>query len=855
MASPLGASSDAFIQNVGQWDGQAQFLSRTQGADVWVTESGAVYDLYRTQKAGEKTIRKGHVVRMEFVDGLSSRVSGQDEVPGRFNYFFGNDSSNWASNVPRYAEVRSERVYDGVEARWYVDQGSPRYDLVVAPGADPARIAMRFDGAQGISAKGTTLSLNTSLGEVQQRGLFAYQKINGAIKQVPSSFRVQGNTVRFEVGAYDRTKPLVIDPIVWATFLGGTVKDTANDWAVDPSGNIVVCGDTTSADFPTTVGAYDSTKNGAGADYDMFIAKLSADGTSLLSSTYLGTSSSESASGVATDINGNIYLCGQTFSTTFPMVNSYDSTSNGGWDAVLAKFSPSLSTIQWSTYFGGSDSDSIDDLTVYTDNGTEYVMGVGSSFSLNLPLAGGYDITTNGSADALLVRFNGTGSYLAGSVYGGTFYDKAVSVARDPSGNIVVYGETSSTNLPMVGTPYDNTGLGTELYLARFNPTLTTLQASTYLGGAGFELAGELDIDSAGNVYLAGYTYGNGFPTTGNGFDQTFAGGPRDGFLTVLDNALSSLVYSTFLGGTDDDISFGVDVDAAGRVAVVGNTRSTDFQTTPGAYDTTHNGGDDVFVAYFDPGFNIIESTLMGSVDYEFGRFVHVLGDRQLLIGGATYTSLFASTPGAYDTTYNGDEDAFLLRYSVGNGVTSVTTAKTSYIGGFAVPVTITLQSPVANGTDVALSTDTPSKVILPATTKFKAGTTSKVFSARTESVKTDTPVTISATLGGVTKTASITLTPGGLLTLKVSPSTMTTLTSGVGFVTLSGPAPDTGRNVLLWTDRSDVFYMPTGVRVSGGQTLAGFPTQALIILSSVNVTCYAKLGTMTKTDTVTLNP
>lgn len=861
MVSSLKGAPDAFIQNLGQWDARAQFLSRSPGVDVWLTDQGAVYDFYRLKEnRGNDELTRGkakigHVVRMEFVGGTPSNVLGQGEVEGRFNYFVGNDRSKWASDVPRFSEVRSERIYDGVEARWYIDQGRPRYDLVVAPGADPARIAMRFEGAQGISAKGTTLSLNTSLGEVQQRGLFAYQKVNGATKQVRSSFRVEGNTVRFDLGDYDRTKPLVIDPVVWATFLGGTGADTLSNMSKDASGNVIVCGETSSKDFPTSAGAYDENANGAGSDDDMFVSKLSADGTSLISSTYIGTNSIDVARAVEVDSAGNMIVVGHTFSATFPVMGGFDSTHNGGYDGVIVKLNPTGTAIVWSTYLGDTGYDSATELAVTASNDI-YVAGVTSSPAFPLGAGTPFDSTPNGGNDNFVVLVGGSGTLQLGTLYGGNVTEQPSGIFVDPSGNVILGGYTSSTNLPMIAGGYDIVPNSMDAFVAKFNATLSTLQASTHLGGANLETVGGMDVDGSGNVYLVGYTYGSGFPTTVGAFATTYQGGIRDGYMAVFNNSLNTLNYSTFLGGSGDDIARDVDVDAAGRVVASGITWSTDFKTTLGAEDTTFGGGNDGFLVYFEPGLgNAAESTYIGSTGFESVNRIMLNGDRDVTLVLSVYGADFPATAGAYDTTHNGDEDMMIARFKVGNGVASTTVPKSSFIGGFAVPVTISLNVPASGPTLVSLSTDTPGKVLLPPNTKFRAGVGTKVFQARTESVKTTTPVTVTATLNGQSKTASFSLTVGGLLTLKISPPTMTSMTSGLGYVNLSGPAPETGRKVTLWSDRSDLFYLPQGVTISGGQTSAGFPTNALLVFLSDNVTVYASLGTQIKTDTVTLNP
>ena len=268
-----------FVANHGQWPAQVKFLSRTPGLDLWVTNGSVVYDLYRTQGGSKQSQRQtashrvGHVVRMQFVGSSdATTVQGYEQKPGYFNYLYGNRSS---TNVPVFSQARIEKIYNGVDAVLYLDNGRPRYDLVLQPGADPSVINVKYEGAKGMSVnRNGELAISTTIGEVTQSGLFAYQMEEGIRKQVACSFTVKKDgSVGFTVGSYNAAKPLVIDPVIstlgYSTYLGGVGDDAINAMAVDGAHNVYVAGACSTAVFPTTPGAYDLTQNG-GTDAFVF---------------------------------------------------------------------------------------------------------------------------------------------------------------------------------------------------------------------------------------------------------------------------------------------------------------------------------------------------------------------------------------------------------------------------------------------------------------------------------------------------------------------------------------------------------------------------------------------------------
>jgi len=251
----------AFIENRGQWPAEAQFLSRSPGVDFWVTADGALMNIYRQAPRPAKGKHKGgtvngDVVRMTF-EGAKGAVAGVRRLDGDVNFFVGNDQAKWQSHVGRFEAVSTKELYPGVSARYYRDQGAPRYDLIVAPGADPDQVSIKIDGAQGLRAlPNGDLAIETSLGEVQEKGLYAYQIVEGVQRQVPCQMTVNGNHIGFSLGRYDRSKAIVVDPLLACTYLGNDAGADCLGVTTDATGNIIVTGYTDGADFPVTTGAY-----------------------------------------------------------------------------------------------------------------------------------------------------------------------------------------------------------------------------------------------------------------------------------------------------------------------------------------------------------------------------------------------------------------------------------------------------------------------------------------------------------------------------------------------------------------------------------------------------------------------
>ena len=460
---------------------------------------------------------------------------------------------------------------------------------------------------------------------------------------------------------YNHQTPLIIDPgLVYSTFLGGTSLDEGVDIAVDDIGNTYITGRTTSTNFPITAGAFDTTYNGG---TDAFVTKLNAAGSALIYSTYVGGDRNDQGLGISVDDTGHAYITGVTLSRDFPTTaGAFDIFANGGIDAFVTKLNAAGSALLYSTYLGGTGNDQGLGISV-DDTGDAYITGF--TESANFPTtAGAFDTTYNGNRDAFVTKLNATGSALLYSTYlGGAAGDQGNGISVDDTGNAYITGLTSSVDFPTTAGAFDTTYNGsTDAFVTKLNAAGGALLYSTYLGGTDLDQGRGIAVDDTGNAYITGLTSSNDFPTTAGAFDTTY-NGSTDAFVTKLNAAGNTLLYSTYLGGTDLDQGDGMTVDGTGNAYITGFTESANFPTTAGAFDTTYNGNRDAFVTKLNAaGSALLYSTYVGGTDLDQGRGIDVDGLGNAYITGITNSADFPTTAGAFDTTYNGSTDAFVTK-------------------------------------------------------------------------------------------------------------------------------------------------------------------------------------------------
>jgi hypothetical protein len=649
----------SFEANQGQADCQVNFLSHGSGYSLFLTPTQAMLDLNQGSGVSGQA-SADNVLTMQLVgSNPAAQAVGRLQLPGVSNYLVGNDTAQWHTNIPNYAKVEYQNVYPGVNVVYYGNnQHQLEYDFVLAPGANPQSIQLSFQGAQGmhLDAQGD-LVLHTSAGDVAEQAPVLYQDSNGVRQNVPGQYVLEGNgQVGIAVGAYDTTRPLVIDPtysLVYSTYLGGSYGNTHGfGIAVDSAGNAYVTGDAWSRTFPTTRGVL-HTKGGGGTD--AFITKFNAAGTALVYSTYLGGSGNDFGRSIAVDSSGNAYVAGYTTSANFPTHNAYQSTSGGGADnAFLVKLNATGSALLYSTYLGGGDDDKAYGLAL-DGSGDAYLSGTAGS--TNFPTTPGAFQTSGSSNHTLFVaKLNPAASgaaslvyssYLSGTELISTFVWGVHNIAVDSLGNAYVTGQAVDSSFPTTTGAYLTTS-GQGAFVTEFNAAGSGLVYSTYLNNVAARGSyGEaIAVDAAGEAYVTGY---GGVPTTPGAYQPIGSGV----FLTKLNSAGSALIYSSFLN-TYVGLGNAVAVDGSGNAYVTGYTQSSAFPTANTNIQTTYGGANDGFAAEFNPSLSgaasLVYSTYLGGNGNDAGTGIAVDSSGNAYVTGYTGSSNFPTTPGAFQT-------------------------------------------------------------------------------------------------------------------------------------------------------------------------------------------------------------
>lgn len=660
-----------FEANRGQTGPHVKFLARGSRYALFLTSTDAVLALTRPQVKGapDRNDQRGSVLRMHFLGANPEpRVVGQEALSGKVNYFLGKDPASWRTNVPIYARVRYEDIYPDIDLVFYGTQRHLEYDFVVAPGADFRRIALSFQGADRmhVDAAGD-LVLETAAGALRQRRPVIYQLgADGRRQPIAGGYEIKdANRVGFQVAAHDARRPLVIDPLLdYSTYLGGSGNDQGLDIAVDDAGETYVAGLTSSTDFPTTPGAFQSVP-GTG-----FVTKLDATGTALVYSTYLG----RGVKAVAVDGSGHAYVTGHA-GPDFPTTpDAFQPAFRGGSDAFVTKLDPTGSALVYSTYLGGRSPDVGNDVAVDAA-GDAYVAG---SIQMNFDFPttpGAFDTTPNGIVEAFVAKLNATGTALVYSTLLGGAETWAAGIAVDRDGSAYVTGihqGAGAGNFPTTPGAFDTTYNGgfflqSDAFVTKLDPTGSALVYSTFLGGGrGDEIGEAIVIGEDGRAYVVGRTDSADFPTTPGALQPALAGG-YDAFVTVLDANGEALHSSTYLGGSGLDWGFGIALSGAAHIYVTGHTKSTDFPTTPSAFQPALAGGfSDAFVTRLDAtGAALLYSTFLGGSGEDAGRRIAVDGRGYAYVTGMTDSADFPTTAAAFDTTFNGGfKDVFVAKIS-----------------------------------------------------------------------------------------------------------------------------------------------------------------------------------------------
>ncbi len=736
----------AFEQNQGQTDNQVKYMARGDGYTLFLTANDAVFSLHSPLNSrdrspigrgalpkakmfsGKRNTQNGSsaVVRMQLSGGNSlAKVEASGKLSGSANYFIGDDPGKWCKNVPRYARVSYHNVYPGVNMAFHGAQGQLEFDFVVAPGADPQPIAFNLSGAQGLKTDELgNLIVSSTAGDVLLHKPVAYQDQNAARQAVDARFVLKADgQVSFELGKYDHSRELVIDPSVsyaYSTYLGGSAEDDGFGIAFDSSGNAYVTGQTMSTDFPTKGGVPPNTSTGG--TFDVFVTKIAADGSSLIYSTYIagssGTKGNDAGNTIAVDSSGDAFVAGGTQSSNFPTTTGAYQTAlvlGATGNAFILELNPAGDGLTYSTYLGGEVDDKAFGVAV---DSTGNIYAAGQTSSSKFPSKNALQTTQAGGFLAKLKPAGGGSNDLLFSTFvGGGLNDFVSAVALDSSANPYVTGQTESATLHTTAGVLQSTFGGvSDAFVTAIKTDGSAYIYSTYLGGSDIDIGFAIAVDSSGNAYVTGQTASSNtsatpFPTTAGAFQTKFGGDPYDAFVSKLNSSGTALVYSSYLGGTSADYGVGIAVDGSGNAYLTGRTLSSSGFLLKNPTQATFQGTSDAFVSEVNSaGSQLLFSTYLGGIGDQDtltngGIAVDSLGANIYVTGNTTATDfpIFPNSAGVFQPTYGGGTDAFVVKYAqqtfsiaatapaaVSPGTSATSTVTLTALNGYNSPVKLT---------------------------------------------------------------------------------------------------------------------------------------------------------------------
>lgn len=614
----------------------------------------------------------GKHIRLQFQGAARhAKLEATQKLSSTTSLFFGNDPSKWRSDVPNYGRLQVHDLYPGIDLVYYGNAGELEYDLTVQPRVDPRRIRLRLEGAQArVDQDGNLVA------ELIQKRPVAYQiSSTGARVAVESRYRKNADgTYGFVLGKYDRGRELVIDPVLsFSYYLTGSYQTMSQAIGIDRIGYLWVAGTTYCTDLPVGGNPIQSTNNGG---TDIFVAKIDPNvpaDRQLVFATYLGGSGNDTLGGMAVGPNGDVYLTGSTLSADFPTENPAQTALDGTLADAFVAWINSTRTLGYSTYLGGSLAETG---TAVTYNSKGEIFVTGGTESTDFPTAGGaFQTVFTYLQEAYIAVYNPSLSGSATLVYstflGGTNWDIGNAIALAADGTVWVAGGTYSHDFPIRGNSYQPNyhDLG-DAFLAHINISAGSsgLEYTTYLGGNNIDQATNLLIDAKGRVVVSGYTQSANFPSTADAMQTKYAGN-TDAFISILDPTISNhteqLVYSTFFGGSDEDVPFDLKQDAAGNIYVCGVTFSPGLATTTNAAQHDYDGSEDAFALKFNPGTAgpaaISYLTYLGSDGLQVAYGIDFDAAGHIYITGYTSGPIFKALHGVAKTSGTGNVDGFLI--------------------------------------------------------------------------------------------------------------------------------------------------------------------------------------------------
>lgn len=650
-SSQLGRLPLLFEPNLGQAPAGVEYRARGLNYGFSLTRRGAILKLRGPEGPAE--------VRFWLRGGLSVAPRGERPSAARAHYLQGADPAGWLRDVPQYAQVRVPGAAKGVDLLYYGRDGEVEFDYELKAGVDPGALEICFAGGELKLDDEGALRIQLPSGELRIPPPVAYQRVRGEKIAVPCAYRLLvGNRAGFELDRFDRSLPLVIDPVLqFATYLGGRGIDQARAVAVDGIGNIYVAGYTESTDFPLSAPGQ-GFQAGSG---DGFVSKLGPDGQTLLFSTYLGGSAQDGVNGLAVTPAGDAFVAGTTASPDFPVVGAVQPLPAARREAFAARLSPDGSSLTWSTFLGGDGDDTANDVAV-DPAGAAYLCGVTSS--ANFPATpGAARQVFSGQTDGFITKIDAAGGAISYSSYiGGRNADEAAAVAVDDAGGALVAGRTDSAPGALMGDPLGfpvvegsiqtqfQGGSAGDGFAVKLSPDGSRFDYATYIGGSGSDSCTAVILDHAGRAYIGGNTSSDdlltGVETPITPVSGSFAGGDSDGFVVLLNATGTAATFVTYIGGSGRDTLEGIGLsrDDLPNIYLTGSTNSADFPLVQ-SIQPALSGESDVFVLKMhqqitgDSGQLLIDySSLYGGEALDLPAGIAVDGSGNSVVAGVTFS-------------------------------------------------------------------------------------------------------------------------------------------------------------------------------------------------------------------------
>lgn len=693
-----------FIENKGQWNNNVRYKAEIPSGNLYLENNKLTYQFYNEEDLAKiddlhhgffknpthkDSIINIHAFNVKFLNSLTPNFSAETPRPDYVNYFVGNDKSKWASNVKKYEEINYQNLYANIGLKFYLKDNFLKYDFNVLPGGNPKDIKLNYNGIADIYIKDENLYLITSVNTIIEQKPYAYQIINGKEKEVKCKFKLKDGILSFSFpNGFKKSTPLIIDPtLIFASYSGATVDNWGYTSTFNEAGNLYGGGISFGVGYPVTTGAYQISFSGG--THDISITKFSPNGSSLIYSTYLGGSASDYPHSLIVNSNDELLIFGTTSSIDFPTtINAYDTSQNGGFDIFVSKLSSNGASLLSSTYIGDTLNDGLNSTTPlkynYADDfrgeiildATDNICVASTTKSVNFPTtAGVVQPISRGQQDACVFKLSADLSTLMWSTYlGGDSTDAAYSLQFDQNGNILVTGGTVSSNFPTTpGTVQPSFQGYADGWITKLNNNATSIMASTYVGTSDYDQTFFVQLDTANNVYVVGQTEGT-YPIT----PPTVYNNPNSGqFLHKFSPDLASTIFSTTFGTSSGEVDIALSaflvnecnyILVSGWGGLVNYSYSMATSSTTNGLPVTANAiqpttdGDDYYLAMFsEDADTILFATFFGGnsspdhVDGGTSRF-----DKKGIVYQAVCascfgaTSDFPTTPGAWSNFDNG---------------------------------------------------------------------------------------------------------------------------------------------------------------------------------------------------------